>query len=79
MRINENLHEMAVMNDKIRNPLAVILTACEMCEVSAANPRVLHAVDEIDDLIKEIDSGWVESEKVRSYLFKNYHMEIDKN
>jgi len=79
MRINENLHQMAVMSDKIRNPLAVILTACEQCEVSEANPRVLHAVDDIDDLIKEIDSGWVESEKVRSYLFKNYGIEIDKN
>lgn len=79
MRINENLHQMAVMSDKVRNPLSVILCSCEQCEVAASNPQVIQAVDEIDNLIKEVDSGWVESDKVRSFLLKNYGINIDNN
>lgn len=79
VRINENLHQMAVMSDKIRNPLAIILSACEQCQVSTSNPHVINAVNDVDQLIKEIDTGWVESDKVRNFLLKNYGIYTDNN
>ncbi|HWQ66296.1 MAG TPA: response regulator [Methanospirillum sp.] len=74
MIINKNLLKMAVLNDRIRNPLAVILSSCELCN-GTMKTHVDNAVQSIDDLISQIDSGWIESEKVRNYLYKYYRMQ----
>jgi len=71
--IDQNLLKMAILNDKIRNPLTIILSSCDACGGTLKmKEQVCDAVQSIDDLISQIDNGWVESEKVRNYLFKYY-------
>ncbi|OPX70670.1 MAG: putative diguanylate cyclase [Methanoregulaceae archaeon PtaB.Bin108] len=70
-QIEENLVEMAVLNDQIRNPLAVIMAAADLTGGSAAED-IIRQVQEIDSMINKIDRKWVESEKVREFLKKYY-------
>ena len=70
-KIDENLVEMAILNDQIRNPLAVIMAAADLTGGSAADD-IIRQVQEIDAMINKIDRKWVESEKVREFLKKYY-------
>jgi len=75
--IDKNLLKMAILNDKIRNPLAIILSSCETCKGNMQE-QVNNAVNTIHDMISQIDNGWVESEKVRKYLHKYYKIEEEE-
>ncbi|MFH0966601.1 MAG: hypothetical protein V1862_02810, partial [Methanobacteriota archaeon] len=76
MQINDNIHQMATIGDKIRNPLTIILSASE--EYDGVNAVLLRdAIKQIDDFVDQMDQGWVNSEKVRSFLIKNYGVEIN--
>lgn len=70
-KIEENLIEMAVLNDQIRNPLAVIMAAADLAGGSTADD-IIRQVREIDAMINTIDRKWVESDKVREFLKKYY-------
>jgi PAS domain S-box-containing protein len=70
-QINNNIYQMATIGDKIRNPLSIILSACEECQ-GKNEGIVLSAVENIDSFISELDTGWVESDKIRAYLYHNY-------
>ncbi len=74
--IDQNLYAMSLLNDRIRNPLAIILSSCEMCKNGDMTGRVQDAINAIDDLIIKIDNGWVESETVRNYLKRYYSMDL---
>lgn len=74
--IDQNLYSMSLLNDRIRNPLAIILSSCEMCKNGDMTGRVQDAINAIDDLITKIDNGWVESETVRNYLKRYYSMDL---
>ncbi|HWQ66994.1 MAG TPA: CHASE4 domain-containing protein [Methanospirillum sp.] len=66
-RIEENIHQMAVLNDQIRNPLAIIQILCDTGEF----PHIIEIQNQlqiITDLVLTIDQGWVESLKVRKFL-----------
>ena len=70
-QINRNIYQMATIGDKIRNPLAIIVSTCEEC--CGERTDVVHSVvQNIDEFISELDQGWVESEKVRAFLQKQY-------
>jgi len=70
-QINTNIYQMATIGDKIRNPLSIILSACEECQ--GKNEGIVRvAVENIDSFISELDTGWVESDKIRSFLYHNY-------
>lgn len=71
IQINNNIHQMATIGDNIRNPLAIILSTCEICG-GHQNSLVKESVDHIDAFIRKLDEGWVESEKVRQFLLKQY-------
>jgi len=70
-QINQNIYQMATIGDKIRNPLAVIISTCEEC-CGERTEAVHSVVQEIDEFINKLDQGWVESEKVRAFLLKQY-------
>ena len=69
-QIERNLEQLATLNDQIRNPLSIIvaLLACE--ERPDTKQRILDAVHSIDDMVKALDRGWMESAKVREFLEK---------
>jgi hypothetical protein len=66
---------MAVLNDQIRNPLAVIMAAADLAGGSTAED-IIRQVQEIDAMINKIDRKWVESEKVREFLKKYYGVKV---
>ena len=70
-QLEQNLIELALLNDKIRNPLTVISTLVEMYapEIEEA---ITTCVQEIDDIIINLDKRWDESEKTVSFLQKHY-------
>ena len=72
-QIDKNLEQFAILNDKIRNPLSVIMTLASFEETSE-NDLIQKQVEIIDKIVDELDKGWMESEKVRNYL-KRYFSE----
>jgi len=72
-QIEKNMEQLAILNDHIRNPLQGILGICEL-EGMEQLPRVQRHVMEIDTLIRRLDIGYLESEKVRAFLRKHYGM-----
>jgi PAS domain S-box-containing protein len=70
-QIEENMEQLATLNDQIRNPLAVISGYVEIkC------PDISKEIDEqvrlIDDIVARLDAGWVRSEKIWEYLKRHY-------
>jgi len=71
MQIEENLEQIATLNDQIRNPLAVITGLADLkCPKSAQ--EILEQVNEIDRMIKMLDEDWIRSEKIWAFLKKHY-------
>lgn len=76
-QIKETIHQIAIVGDQIRNPLSVIMTACEEC-TSDSHEEIMKAVQQIDTSIQDLDKGSSKSEKVRKTLAKLYgfHLKI---
>jgi len=72
-QIEQNLEQLAILNDEIRNPLQVILAIVEMDPCKETKP-ILTQVKIINDLINQLDRGYIESEKVREFLRKHYNI-----
>jgi two-component system, response regulator PdtaR len=70
-RIEKNMEQFQVLNDQIRNPLQIIAALTTLDNGSSAG-KILEQVAVIDDLVTRLDKGWVESEKVRSFLLRHY-------
>lgn len=72
-QIEQNLEQFAILNDEIRNPLQVIQAIIEMDPCTDAK-AVLTQVEMINDLVDQLDRGYIESEKVREFLKKHYQI-----
>ena len=70
-QLEKNLVELAVLNDKIRNPLTVISTLIAMY-APEIEPQANQCILEIDDIIINLDKRWLESEKTIHFLKKHY-------
>ncbi len=73
-KIEENMCDMATLNDEIRNPLTVILACAEMSEESKTREKIIKCVEEIDAIINTLDRGWLQSEKVWKFLNRHYRL-----
>ncbi len=71
LQLEQNLIELALLNDKIRNPLTVISTIVEM-NAPEIGELITSCVQEIDDIIHNLDKRWAESEKTLTFLQKHY-------
>lgn len=72
-QIEENLVQLAAINDQIRNPLSIILALCEIYGGDYAD-KIYTQISRIDTLINEIDKGFISTDKVRMYLKKHYEV-----
>ncbi|KQC02946.1 MAG: hypothetical protein APR53_01895 [Methanoculleus sp. SDB] len=70
-QIENNLEQFAILNDHIRNPLQAIVGLADLQGGDLAEKIFFHAM-EIDAIIKRLDIGWLESEKIRQFLRKHY-------
>ena len=71
-QIEDNLTQLAILNDEIRNPLAVINAIIGLSEEEEVATPVLEQVQLINDIVDRLDQGWLESEKIREYLRKHH-------
>jgi PAS domain S-box-containing protein len=70
-QIEYNMEQFQILNDQIRNPLQAIQGYVALSE-SRYSPKIEEQITLIDDLVTRLDKGWVESEKVRSFLIRHY-------
>lgn len=66
-QIDKNLGQLAALNDEIRNPLTMI-AAWTGLDHPPSHDKIMEGVQRINAIIDRIDTGYVESEKVRKYL-----------
>lgn len=76
-QIDRNFTQLAVLNDRIRNPLTAIVGLAGMSEGPFSKEILKHAM-EIDDLVTNLDKCWLESEAVRRFLRKHYGAEEEE-
>ena len=70
-QIEQNMEQFQILNDQIRNPLQALLGYVNLdCEGNQA--QILEQIRRIDDLVRQLDQGWAESEKVRRFLLQHY-------
>jgi len=74
-QIEDNIHQMAALNDQIKNPLTIISCLCDMDQIPHLS-EVETQIQIINDIIKKIDQGWIESMKIRHYLKRHYDISI---
>jgi signal transduction histidine kinase len=68
-QIGRNIEQFAVLVDSIRNPLTVIVGRADMGY--GEDMRIIaDQAERIESIIKRLDKGWIESEKVRQLLKK---------
>ncbi len=77
VQISRNVEEMAILNDSIRNPLAIIVGLADL-EGGETNRRIIKAAGDIDNIISRLDRGWIESEKVRRFLRVHHQLYEEK-
>ena len=70
-QLDENLEYFAHLVDHIRNPLAIISGFVQVkVENEATRDRLLRQVDRIEEIIKQLDQGWMDTEDTREFLKK---------
>ncbi|TAJ45717.1 PAS domain-containing protein [Methanofollis fontis] len=74
-QLERNIEQFAVLGDHIRNPLQVIVGIASMIEHPMAEEILRHSY-QIDEIIKKLDCGWVESENVRQYLRRREQIDL---
>jgi PAS domain S-box-containing protein len=70
-QIEKNINQLSILNDHLRNPLAVIVGLADL-EGGPTAEKILRQAKEIDRIITELDMGWLESEKIREFMRKHY-------
>lgn len=73
IQIEKNLGDLAILNDGIRNPLSVISTLIEE-EAPGIGTRVSSQITHIDEMVRNLDIRWNESEKVLRFLRMHYQI-----
>ena len=75
-QIEQNMEQFQILNDQIRNPLQAIMGYVSL-DCIQYRARILEQIMAIDSLVKRLDKGWVESEKVRGFLLRHYWDKLD--
>jgi PAS domain S-box-containing protein len=73
-QIQQNLAQMAYLNDNIRNPLSIIMVLSDIHYEEATSQQIQEQVEIIDDCITKLDKRWSESEKVLNFIRKHYQI-----
>jgi len=72
-RIEKNLHQLATLNDEIRNPLAAIIGFADVGGGENAE-EIIEQARRIDRIVSMLDQGWLESMKIRKFLSRHHHI-----
>ncbi len=69
-QISENIAQLAILNDGIRNPLTIIAMYADLVGDEKITKRIEDQVMRIDEMVNNLDMEWVNSEKILKYLQK---------
>lgn len=67
-QIERNIEQFAVLGDHIRQPLQVTLGWTELLDDRETAAIIRNQVERINDYIRQLDQGWVESREIRAFL-----------
>jgi PAS domain S-box-containing protein len=70
-QIEQNMEQFLILNDEIRNPLQVITGYADLSD-NKFKEQIDEQIRIINNLVTRLDEGWIESEKVRSFLIRHY-------
>ncbi len=70
-QIEQNMEQFQILNDKIRNPLAIIISIASLEETEESR-IIIEQAKLIDNLVSQLDQGWIKSESIRAFLIKHY-------
>jgi len=66
-QIQQNMEQFQILNDQIRNPVQVIIGLADL-EGGDVGSQIIRQAYEIDEIVRQLDIGWLESAKVSAYL-----------
>lgn len=71
-QMEKNVEYFAHLVDHIRNPLAILSGFIQVkVDNEETRARLMRQVDRIEDMIKQLDTGWIDTEETRKFLKKN--------
>ncbi|MDN7025839.1 PAS domain S-box protein [Methanoculleus sp. FWC-SCC1] len=70
-QIEQNMEQFAILGDHIRHPLQVIQARADLLDDPEISASVRDQVRRINDIIRQLDKGWIESRKIREFLLRN--------
>ncbi len=73
IQIDRNIEQFAILADNIRNPLQVIVGYSALSD-DEITTEIVEQVYRINEIIKQLDQGWIDSENVRRFLRRNYNI-----
>jgi PAS domain S-box-containing protein len=74
-QFEENIVQLATLNDRIRNPLQVIAAFAEFVD-SDARDTILLQVEAINEVVRQLDRGALKSVAVREYFRKHCQISV---
>jgi hypothetical protein len=77
-QIEQNMEQFQILNDQIRTPLQAIMLYLSTGE-TPYRAKIEEQVRIIDSLVARLDRGWLESEKVHSFLLRHYTPNREKD
>lgn len=69
-QIEENMYRLSILNDQVRNPLAIITGIVDLHGDEHAE-TILREVQEINRIVTLLDQGLLDSEAIRAYMRKH--------
>jgi hypothetical protein len=72
------MYQFSILNDQVRNPLAVITGYVDLERGKYAD-QILHQVNEIDSIISLLDQGVLESASIRSFMERHNQLSNDSS
>lgn len=76
VQIQQNIAQLAILNDGIRNPLMIISLNADAIGETDHTRQIIDQVDKIDEMVRQLDIRWVESEKIFRFLQKHYQISV---
>ncbi len=70
-QIEHNMEQFAILGDHVRHPLQVILARADLMEDGETAASIREQVRRINEIVRQLDRGWVESHAIREFLRRN--------
>jgi PAS domain S-box-containing protein len=70
-QIERNMQQFALLNDHIRNPLQGIIGVADLMQGKYSD-QIIKLAQSINDIVHQLDQGYIESEKIYEFLRKYY-------